>query len=117
MTSARSLYLVLAVIGAIVPYVPFIAWLHDQPMDGGIASRFFTELVSTRIGTFFGLDVVLSALTLFVFMFMERRARPMARMWPAVLGTLLAGVSCGLPLYLYERERAHHARGGGWGRN
>lgn len=115
--NARSLYLLLAVIGTIVPYVPFIGWLHDQPLDGGIAARFVAELVSTRIGTFFGLDVVLSALTLFIFMFTDRRARPTARLWPAVVGTLLAGVSCGLPLYLYERERAQHARGGGWGRH
>lgn len=105
--AARHVYLLLAVSGAVLPYIPFIDWLRDQSLDGQLPARFASELVSTRIGTFFGLDVVLSALVLFTFMFIERRRLPGARRWPAILGTLLAGVSCGLPIYLYERERAH----------
>lgn len=99
------MYLALCVAGTIVPYVPFVQWLQANPADAQLPARFAAELFSTRIGAFFGLDVILSALTLVVFMVAERRSGLHVRIWPAVAGTLLVGVSLGLPLYLYERER------------
>jgi hypothetical protein len=104
--SLRLVYLLWAAVGTVVPYVPFMQWLRDQPMDAGIAGRFTAELFSTRIGAFFGLDVLVAALVLFVFVAVERRAGCRARIWTVLLGTLGVGVSLGLPLYLYERERA-----------
>lgn len=101
----RAVYLLLAALGTIIPGIPFAGWLRDQPLDAGLPTRFLGELFSTRIGAFFGLDVILSALALFAFMLAERRTRPAIRRWTAVTGTLLVGVSLGLPLYLYERER------------
>jgi hypothetical protein len=103
---ARTLYLLLCIPGALVPLLPFAQWLQAQSFDSGLPGRFFAELFSTRIGAFFGLDVILSALTLFVFIAVERRTKHGLRVWPSILGTLVIGVSLGLPLYLYERERA-----------
>lgn len=104
--SLRAIYLLLALLGTVIPYLPFLHWLRATPLDADVAGRFVDELFSTRIGAFFGLDVVLSAITLFVFIRSERSRLSDARVWPAVIGTLLVGVSLGLPLYLYERERA-----------
>ncbi len=103
--TVRVVYLLLCVLGAAVPCIPFMQWLQASPMDAQLPSRFAAELFSTRIGAFFGLDVILSAITLFVFMFAERRNGARTRIWTVVAGTLLVGVSLGLPLYLYERER------------
>ena len=64
-----------------------------------------TELFSTRIGGFFGLDVILSAVTLLIFIRNEGRYRKMRLLWLPVAATCLVGVSCGLPLFLYLRER------------
>jgi hypothetical protein len=89
-----------------VPYLPFAAWLSHQPWDAQLPVRFWAELASTRIGLFFGLDVVVSAVVLFTWMLIERKRGSRARLWTAVLGTLMVGVSLGLPLYLYERERS-----------
>jgi hypothetical protein len=107
--SLRLVYLLLGAIGTVVPYAPFVQWLRAQRMDAGIAGRFVAELFSTRIGAFFGLDVLVAALVLFVFVAAERRAGSRARIWTVLLGTLGVGVSLGLPLYLYERERAQRA--------
>jgi hypothetical protein len=101
-----GVYLGLCAVGTVVPYTPFVAWLLSQPLDAQLPSRFASELVSTRVGTFFGLDVAVSAIVLFTFMLVERRRGSAARLWTAVAGTLLVGVSLGLPLYLYERERS-----------
>ena len=65
---------------------------------------FISELFSTRIGAFFGLDVVVSALVLFVFVVAEGRRLGMRILWLPVATTLVVGVSLGLPLFLYLRQ-------------
>lgn len=93
-------YFLLAFVGAVVPYAEVMPWIAQH----GLAPRaLLLELFATRVGGFFGLDVILSALTLLVFVGRERRAVPL--WWLAVPATLLAGVSCGLPLFLGLRER------------
>jgi uncharacterized protein DUF2834 len=88
------LYLILAVIGAVAPYARFVPWL----LQHGLNLRLFvSELFSTRIGGFFGLDVLISAVTLIVFI--------LRLLWLPIGATCLVGVSCGLPLFLYLRER------------
>jgi hypothetical protein len=67
-------------------------------------SLFVTELFSTRIGAFFGLDVIVSALVLFVFVATEGRRLAIRASWIPVLATLAVGVSLGLPLFLYLRQ-------------
>jgi hypothetical protein len=99
----KTLYLGVAVIGAVVPYSQFVPWILDHGLD---LSLLIAELFSTRIGAFFGLDVVVSALALFVFVFADGPRQGVKPLWLPVAATLLVGVSCGLPLYLYLRERA-----------
>jgi hypothetical protein len=64
----------------------------------------FSELFSTRIGAFFGLDVIVSALVLFLFIVVESRRLDIRNSWLPVLATLAVGVSLGFPLFLYQRE-------------
>ena len=54
---------------------------------------------------FFGLDVLVSALVLFVFVAAEGRRLAMTLLWLPIVATLLVGVSLGLPLFLYLRQR------------
>ncbi len=97
----RYLYLVLCVVGAILPYTLFAPWLLDHGLD---LPLFFSELFSTRIGGLSGLDVLASGVTLFVFIWVEGRRLQIPRLWLPVLATLGVGVSCGLPLFLYMRQ-------------
>jgi hypothetical protein len=66
---------------------------------------FVGELFSTRIGAFFGMDVLISAVTLIVFIRREGLHRKLHLLWLPIGATCLIGVSCGLPLFLYLRER------------
>jgi hypothetical protein len=102
----RHVYLLLCVIGAILPYAQLIPWLGDHGLQLSLLVR---ELFATRIGAFFGLDVVVSALVLFVFMAAERNESRVRHVWLPVAATLLVGVSLGFPLFLYLRERARDA--------
>lgn len=99
----RHLYLVLCMLGAVVPYAQFIPWLFQHGLN---ASLFVQELFATRIGAFFGLDVVVSAIVLFVFVVAERRAIGSRQLWIPIAATLVVGVSLGLPLFLYMQQRA-----------
>ena len=100
---AIHLYAVLAVIGAVLPLWQFAPFVRDHGLDLRI---FVQQLFSTPVGGFFGMDVIVSALVLFVLVFVEGRRLRMRRLWIPIAAMLLVGVSLGLPLFLYMRERA-----------
>jgi hypothetical protein len=62
------------------------------------------ELFANRISAFFGLDVLVSALALFVFIRIEGSRQGIRKRWIPVLAVLVVGLSLGLPLFLYMRE-------------
>ena len=98
----RQLYLSLAVIGVVLPCSQFFPWLVEH---GPNITLLFTEVFSTRAGAFFGYDVLVSAVVLIVFIRREGARRKVPMLWFPIAATCLVGVSCGLPLFLYLRER------------
>jgi hypothetical protein len=56
------------------------------------------------VSGFFAIDVLVSAIVLIVFTQVEGRRLRMRYVWVPVMGTLLVGVSLGLPLFLYLRQ-------------
>jgi Terpene cyclase DEP1 len=88
--------------GVVVPYAQFIPWLSQNGLQVGLFER---ELFATRIEAFFGLDVVASAVVLFVFICAERKIVAIRHAWLPIIATFVAGVSLGLPLFLYMRPR------------
>jgi uncharacterized protein DUF2834 len=100
--SMQRTYLVLCVLGTVLPYSQFGPWLFDHGLD---LELLWDELTVNRIERFFVLDVLVSAVAVFALVLSEGR-RELRRWWPPVVATLLVGVSLGLPLYLYLRERA-----------
>ena len=110
-----TLYLGLCVAGTVLPLAQFIPFLKEH----GLAPRLFVEqLFANPISGFFGMDVIVSSLVLWVLVFVEGKRTGMKRLWVPVAANLTVGVSLGLPLFLYMRERAalgpasRSARGG-----
>jgi hypothetical protein len=97
----KSLYLVLCVAGTVLPYSQFVPFLREHGLDVGL---FFEQLFSTWIGGFFGLDVIVSSVVLWVLVFTEGRRVGMRHLWAPIVANLAVGVSLGLPLFLYMRE-------------
>jgi hypothetical protein len=97
----RWLYLFLAVLGTLLPYSQFVPWLAEHGLN---VRLLFTELFLGHVSAFFGLDAIVSALVLFVFIFHEGTRRKIGMLWLPVAATCLIGVSCGFPLFLYLRE-------------
>ena len=99
--SARLAYLVLSVLGFLLPYSQFLPWLRENGFD---RLQFTTEMFENRISTFFVFDVLIAAGALLVFIIFEGKRLGVKHLWAPILGTLLVGVSFGLPLFLYLRE-------------
>lgn len=51
------------------------------------------------------MDVIVSALVLFVFIWLEGLRLAIRHLWLPVPATVLVGVSLGFPLFLYLRQR------------
>lgn len=98
----RYLYLVLCFLGAALPYSQLVPFLREHGFDLRLLGE---QLFANRISAFFGLDVVVSSVVLWAFVFTEGRRRKMRHLWVYVLSNLAVGVSLALPLFLYMRER------------
>jgi Terpene cyclase DEP1 len=98
----RYLYLIFAVLGLILPYSQFIPWIAEHHALN--ISIFLSDLFANRISAFFAMDVVVSAVVLISFIQTEGKRLQMRLLWLPTLGTLLVGVSFGLPLFLYLRQ-------------
>jgi hypothetical protein len=98
----RHVYLLFCLVGTVLPYWKLLPWVMDHGLNLALLCQ---ELFATRIGAFFGLDVVVSAIVLFVFIFTEARRSAVPMVWLPVAATLVVGVSLGLPLFLFLRQR------------
>jgi hypothetical protein len=96
----RYVYLALFIIGTIVPLTAFIPWVIDHGLD---ISRMVEELFVNRISAFFGIDVIVSTIVLWVFINWEGK-RVGVPLWPPIVASLTIGVSSALPLFLFLRE-------------
>jgi Terpene cyclase DEP1 len=100
---AKNVYLLLCVLGAVLPYSQFIPWVMENGLNLGLLVR---QLFANRISAFFGLDVLVSSAVLLVFMRVEGRQLHRRFRWLAIAALCTVGVSLALPLFLYLRERA-----------
>jgi hypothetical protein len=97
----KALYLSLCVLGLVLPYWEFVPWVAANGLH---LPLFFQQLFANRIGGFFGMDVIVSALVLVVFMRVESARLGIGGRWWPILALLTVGVSLALPLFLYMRE-------------
>jgi hypothetical protein len=100
--SRSHLYWALCVPGVALPYAAFLPWLAEH---GPAPAAFVAELFSTRIGAFFGWDVIVSAVVLLAFASVEARRLGRRVVWMTAAAVFLVGVSLGLPMLLALRER------------
>jgi hypothetical protein len=98
---ARHLYLTFCVVGFALPNATFWPWLANY----GFAPRqFVSDLFANGVSSFFGLDVICSALALLFFIELEGRRIGLRRRWMPIAAACLVGVAFGFPLFLYQRQ-------------
>ncbi len=97
----RTLYLVLAVIGAIVPYVFFFQHFSSE---GYSLSEFAGSLYANSAAGGFTSDLLLTSAVFWIAMFHQRKrgSGPNPALFIAL--NLFIGLSCAFPAYLYARQ-------------
>lgn len=97
----KHIYLLLIIIGIILPYSQLIPWILNNGFD---VSLLFQQIAHSRIAAFGWLDALVSAVVLIVMILSERRTKKVRLFWLPIVGIFAVGVSLGFPLYLYLKE-------------
>lgn len=97
----KHLYFCLTIVGLVLPYSQFLPFLREHGLDLRLIVE---QLFANRISAFFGLDVIVSAVVLWIFVWVDGRRLGMGRLWLPLMAVLTVGVSLALPLFLYLRE-------------
>ena len=95
-------YLILCIVGTILPYSQFVPFLAEHGLN---LQLFFEQVFVNRISGFFGIDLIISSLILWIFVFWEGSRLGMKNLWVYIASNLLVGVSLRLPLFLLMRQR------------
>jgi hypothetical protein len=101
MKTKQILYLSLCVLGTLLPYSQLVPFVFEHGLN---PTLFVQQLFATKISGFFGLDVVVSTVVLWLFLYFEGARLKMRRLWIYVIASLVVGVSLALPLFLLARE-------------
>lgn len=99
-----SLLYIFTFLGIALPFWKFIPWVIENGLNVPLLVQ---ELFSTQIGAFFGLDVIVSALVLILFIINDSKRNSVKNFWIAILCTCSVGVSFGFPVYLIIKERSN----------
>lgn len=103
----KKLFLILAVIGAVLPYLFFIRHFSNE---GFGLSGFVTALFANPAAGGFTVDLLFTSGVFWIFMFLERNRKKGPHPLFFILLNCLIGLSCALPAYLYAREQAELPR-------
>jgi len=99
----KKLYLLLAVIGAIVPYFFFFQFFQAEGIN---ISAFVSALFVNGAAGGFTADVLLSSFIFWLFMFKQVKESNGPKPYLFIFLNLAIGLSCALPAYLYAKEKA-----------
>jgi len=98
----KTLYLSLAIVGAVLPYVFFVQHFSSEGLGlGGFVAALFANPAAGG----FAADLLLTSFIFWIFMFHQRSREKGPRPVLFIVLNLLIGLSCALPAYLYARER------------
>lgn len=99
----KNFYLVLAILGVILPYTQFVTWTNTYGFN---ISLMLSEMFANQIATGIAIDALLAGLVIVAFIIFERSEIKVKHLWLPVVGIFLSGISFAFPMYLYLRERA-----------
>lgn len=96
----KNLYLTLAIIGAVVPYLFFFGFIAAEGLN---LAGFVSALFANGPAGGFTADLLISSVVFWIFIF-SRSDGPQP--WLFIALNLTIGLSCALPAYLYAATAA-----------
>ena len=104
--SRKNLYLVLAILGAVIPYY----FLVQHFASAGLSIVVFLQAAfGNLVASGFTADLIISSVVFWVAMFHRQSRGKGPQPWLFILINLTIGLSCALPAYLYAGERSDGA--------
>ena len=100
--SLRAIYLVLSIVGTILPLWQFSPWLLEHGLN---VPLFIEHMFPNAVAAAFSIDVLISTVVLWVFVLTEGSRSRVPHLWAPLVANIVAGVSSGLPLFLYLRQK------------
>ena len=97
----KRLYLFAAMVGAIAPYATYLGFLTYIPGSSGALSLAWGNPIAAATL----MDLTISCLIFWPFVFVEARKLGIRFPWFFVLANVLIGLSFALPAFLHARER------------
>ncbi len=98
----KTLYLLLAIAGALLPYAFF---LQHFSSEGVSLPGFVAAVFANPAAGGFTADLLFTSVVFWIFMFQQRSREKGPSPIIFIALNLLIGLSCALPAYLYARER------------
>jgi len=95
----KNVYLGLAIVGAVVPYLFFFSFIGDSGID---LAAFLSAAFANGSAGGFTADLFISSLVFWIYLFTHPEG---PKPWLFIALNLTIGLSCALPAYLYVRER------------
>jgi hypothetical protein len=102
MKNIKLIYLLLFVIGSIIPTYFFIQFISEKSLD---PNAFVKAIFATNPAADFSSQVFISCLVFWVFMFADSKGKHWGRNIFLMALTFAVGLSSSLPLFLYFREK------------
>lgn len=89
--------------GAVIPLTALAPWVQREGLN---LPLFFRSIFDSPVDAMFGWDVIITAVALLAFAWVETSRLRIDHIWLPLLGAFLIGPSFGLPAFLALRERA-----------
>ncbi len=98
----KKLYLLLAIIGAVVPYLFFFQFIQAEEVN---ITAFISALFINGAAAGFSADLLMTSFIFWLFMFQQVKQSNRPKPYIFIILNLAIGLSCALPAYLYACEK------------
>ena len=98
----KKIYLLLSVIGAIVPYLFFFQFIQAEGLNIPV---FISALFVNGAAGGFSADLLLTSFVFWLFMFQQVKESSGPKPYLFIVLNLTIGLSCAFPAYLFAREK------------
>jgi len=98
----KKIYLLLSVVGAIVPYLFFFQFIKAEGLN---ISAFISALFVNGAAGGFSADLLLASFIFWLFLFQQVKESNGPKPYLFIVLNITIGLCCALPAYLFAREK------------
>lgn len=97
----RNVWLLLSILGAVVPYYYFMPFLLEYGLD---IPRMLELLFANSVSRFFAVDLIISSIAFLLWSYSDSKKNNVSGWWFVLAANFTVGLSLALPLYFLRRS-------------